>query len=1040
MNLSILKMKGSWGMRLYLLLLFPFCASWVMSAQNSVTGIVTDEHGDPVVAATVNVEGTQNYAMTDPDGHYLLSGVEDGDLILFDFMGKKTEKIIWEGQKVVNVTMYDDMTVLDDVVVVGYGTQKRQSITGAVSKVTGEELLKAPVQDISNMLGGIVPGVVSYQQSGAPGADGAGLLVRGTGAKCIVDGVERDFTELDPSEIESISVLKDASAAAIYGLGAEAVIIVTTRRGDDRPSRISYKGTFNVSQNAVNFDLLDGPQYAYWYNYARQMDGHDPVFSEEMVAKMINGDDSDGWGNTDWYKETFKLGFNQSHSVTATGGNDKINYFTSFGYYDQEGNVEGYSYDRFNVRANIEAKIAKNLTLNVNLAGRFSKTQRPGFNADAASWNNIGQQVIRAHPYVPKYYNGYVVSTRTASSTASPEGATTQSGYGKTHGNVFEATASLRYDVPFVKGLSLKGLVAYDLHHTTVKNFSTPFLTQLATRPSGINGDIAYQLSYDSRGTDEASLVESLSKSSRMLTNVSAQYTGSFGLHNLDILALFETNASDANSFTATGYGFDFNELDELSQVTNKTKNALSGSSSHARSAGLVARLNYDYDNKYLLELSCRYDGSYLFSGSVPGKRWSPFPAASFGWRMDREKWFGSDKVDLLKFRVGTGLTGSTGGVGSYAYLNTMSHDSNAVIIGGEGQGQMYTSSPANIYLTWQKAFQTNVGADLSMWNGMFRAEIDLFYKYVYDMVSSVSGQYPASWGGYYVSAENRNKQDHKGFEFLFEHRNRVGEFSYNISLVGTYTYRRWLHYTDALNTPDYLKLTGKEVGAQVGFIAQGLFQSEEEIEHSATMPGILTRPGDIKYLDRNGDGRITYDQDRGYVAGSAYPKFQGGLTFGLAWKGLDFSMTWTTGLGRTVAMTGVYSGGIMDHTAMTRAFHHDGNSPTYLFEDSWSETNRDARFPRISLDDYKNNSYASTWWYLNGNYIRLKNLQIGYSLPDRWMKAIGFKGCRIFLEGTNLLTFSELTKYNIDPEMPGVSSGYYPQQRLMGAGLDLQF
>ena len=1042
MNLSFSKIfhpEGG-GKKAFLFLLLPFCVSAIASAQDSVTGTVLDEYGEPVVAATVNVDGTQRYATTDIDGHYSIDGLQEGNLLIFDFLGKKTEKIAYKGQRTVNVTLYDDMTVLEDVVVVGYGTQKRQSITGAVSKVSGEELLKAPTQDISNMLGGVVPGVVSYQQSGAPGSDGAGLLVRGTSAKCIVDGVERDFTELDPSEIESISVLKDASAAAIYGLGAEAVIIVTTKRGDDQPSRITYKGSFNISQNAVNFDLLDAPQYAYYYNLARQMDGDAPVFSEEHVAKMLNGDDSDGWGNTDWYNDTFGIGFNHSHSVTATGGNDKINYFTSFGYFDQEGNVDGYSYDRFNVRTNIEAKIAKNLTLNVNLAGRFSRTKRPGFNADASSWNNIGQQVIRAHPYVPKYYNGYVVSTRTSSSTASPEGAVNESGYGRTSGNVFEATASLRYDVPFVKGLSLKGMVAYDLHHTTVKNFSTPFKTEVATRPASINDDISYSLSNDSRGTDEASLVESLSKSQKILTNVSAQYTRSFGLHNLDILALFETTATDANSFSATGYGFDYYELDELSKATNTSKNEISGSSSLTRSAGLVGRINYDWDNRYLVELSCRYDGSYLFSGSVPGKRWSPFPAASFGWRMDRENWFASNKVDLLKLRVGTGLTGSTGGVSPYTYLNTMATNPNAVIIGGVGQGQMYTSAPANIYLTWQKAFQTNVGVDLSMWNGMFRTEIDVFYKYVYDMVSSVSGTYPASWGGFYVSSENSNKQDHKGFEFLIEHRNRVGDFSYNISLVGTYTYRRWLRYGDAVNTPDYLKLTGKEVGAQVGFIADGLFQSEEEIENSATMPGVVTRPGDIKYVDRNGDGKITYDQDRGYVAGSAYPKFQGGLTFGFGWKGLDFSMTWTTGLGRTVAMTGVYSGGIMDHTAMTRAFHHDGNSPTYLLEDSWSETNRDARFPRLSLTEYKNNSYASTWWYLNGNYIRLKNLQIGYSLPAKWMEAIGFRSCRIFLEGTNLLTFSELTKYNIDPEMPGVSSGYYPQQRLMGVGLDLQF
>lgn len=271
-----------------------------------------------------------------------------------------------------------------------------------------------------------------------------------------------------------------------------------------------------------------------------------------------------------------------------------------------------------------------------------------------------------------------------------------------------------------------------------------------------------------------------------------------------------------------------------------------------------------------------------------------------------------------------------------------------------------------------------------------------------------------------------------------------MNEFSYGVSLIGSYTYRRWLRYTDAVNTPDYRKLTGKEVGSVLGFIADGLFQSQEEIDNSATVPGVVARPGDIKYRDRNGDGKITYDQDMGYVKGSVYPHFEGGINFDAAWKGFDLSMKWTYALGRTVALTGVYSSsgseGVMDHTAYTRPFYHDGNSPKYLAEDSWTESNTGARFPRLSVNPTSNNAYSSTWWYENGNYLRLKNLQIGYTLPKKWMDVIGFESMRVFLEGTNLLTFSSLTKYNIDPEMPSVNNGYYPQQMLLGGGLSLQF
>ena len=1020
--------------------LFVFCTSFSMYAQSPVKGVVTDEQGEPVFAASVFIEGSQNMVASDLDGKYVIENVENGDVIVFDYLGKKSVKIVYSGQSEIDVVMYEDRTVLDDVVVVGYGTQKRQSITGAVSKVDGGELLRLPNQNLSNMLGGVVPGVVSYQSSGVPGGDGASLLVRGSGVKCIVDGVERDFAQLNPEEIESISVLKDASAAAIYGFNAESVIIVTTKRGDNSPSRISYRGSFNVSQNATSLDLLDGPEFAYWYNLGRQMDGNEPVFSQRHVEMMTNGDDSDGWANTDWYKNTFGIGFNQSHTVSATGGNDRINYFASLGYYRQDGNVDGYTFDRINVRTNIEAKIARNLTFNMNITGRFTNTSRPSYAADSESWLNIGQQVMRAHPYVPVYYNGYVVSTRTDSAVVSPEGALNESGYSKTIGNVFESTASLTYQVPFIKGLSLKALVAYDVSHTTGKSLTTPFETMVAYMPTSVDGDISYALSLDSRGSDEAVLGESLGRSTKLLTNISAQYNREFGKHSVDVLALMETNKYDYNSIGATGYGLDVYELDELDLTTNKTKNSVSGNSSLSRNVGIVGRVNYSYDNKYLVEISCRYDGSSLFSGSTPGARWAPFPAASLGWRIDREKWFKNSNVDILKLRAGTGLTGSTGGISPWVYLNTMQNLLNTAIIGGEVVSSFYTSNPANIYLTWQKTWQSNVGVDLSMWNGMFRTEIDLFYKYIYDMVAPVANEFPASWGSFYYAQENRNKQDHKGFEFLFEHRNRVGDFSYNISLVGTYAFRRWLSYVDAANTPDYQKITGTEVGAQVGFIAVGLFQSEEEIANSATIEGTQALPGDIKYLDRNGDGKITYEQDRGIVASTAYPRFEGGLNFGFSWKGIDFSMNWTTGLGRTVALTGVYSSGVMDHTSMTRPFYHGGNSPKYLVENSWTEDNRDARFPRLSVNPSNNNAYSSTWWYENGNYLRLKNMQIGYSLPKKWMDAIGLRSCRIFLEGTNLLTFSKLMKYNIDPETPGVSNGYYPQQRLMGVGLDIQF
>ena len=1009
-------------------------------AQNTVTGAVTDEQGNPVAYATVLVVGTNRMALTGHDGNFSIEE-SAGDVLEFSFMGMKTETVSVGSQRTISVVMQEDRTLLDDVVVVGYGTQKKASITGAISKVDGEKLAKAPAQRLTNLMGGVIPGVITYQPSGVPGGDGSTLLIRGSGVKAIVDGVPRGIDDIDPDEVESISVLKDASAAAIYGFNAEAVMIITTKRGDNKPSRISYNGSFTVSQNAVQLELLDGPGFAYYYNLGREMDGDQPVFTKEMVNKMTNGDDSDGWGNTDWYKEIFGMGFNQNHSVSATGGNDRINYFTTIGFYNQQGNVSGYTHDRVNIRGNIETKIASNLTLTAGLLGRFTRTDRPGFSANPNDWANIGQQVMRAHPYVPMKYDGYNVGTRTASSPVSPLGAIEESGYGRSRGNVFQGTGSLRYDFPFVKGLSAKVLVGYDVYNSFAKNMAKPYQIMIAQMPISTAGDISYIKAVDQRGTEEASVSQGYSLTTNLMTNLSLNYHRVFGKSEIDILALLEAHKQDSESMGGNGFGFDIYELDDLNFATNKTKNSVYGSSSHSRSAGYVGRIDYSYDNRYLAELSCRYDGSYLFYGS--NKTWGYFPALSLGWRIDREPWFPASRVDLFKIRTGAGITASSP-VGAYQAISTMSTYLNSVILGGISQTSLLTSKPGNPELTWQKSKQINFGLDLTMWEGRFRFEGDVFYKYLDDMIVGVSGEYPASWGGRFFSSANVGKQDHKGFEFLLEHRNHIRNFNYGVSLVGSYTYRRWLSYPDAANTPDYRKVTGTEVGSVLGFIAEGLFRDQAEIDRSATIPGSLARPGDIKYRDRNGDGRITYDQDMGYVKGSVYPHYEGGINLDANWKGIDFTMRWNYGLGRTIALTGVYtatgSEGVMDHTSFTRPFYHSGNAPKFLAEGCWTEKNKDARFPRLSVSPGNNNAYASTWWYENGNYLRLKQLQIGYSLPGRWMQKINFKNCRVFFEGTNLLTFSKVMRYNIDPEMPSVNNGYYPQQRLMGFGLELQF
>lgn len=1044
---------------LLIALLLPLSALSAF-AQHVVQGKVTDVKGEPIPGASVFELGTQNGVITDLDGLYIIE-VKQGASLEVAFLGMKTVTVAVNSRKTINITLEDDSTVLDEVVVVGYGTQKRQSVTGAVSQVSGDKIAKAPAQTVTNMMGGVIPGVISYQASGVPGGDGSTLLVRGSGVKAIVDGVERGITDLDPNEIESISVLKDASATAIYGFDSGAVMIITTKRGDNKASRVNYKGSMTVSSNAMNLELLDGPSFAKWYNLARVMDGDDPVFTQEQVDAMLNGDDSDGWGNTNWYREVFGKGVTQSHSLSVTGGTDKINYFATIGYYNQQGNVKGYSHNRINLRSNIEAKVGKNVTLEVGLTGRFTTTSRPGLTADPDASNHIGIMLMRVHPYVPKTYKGVMTATYTGSEVNNVAGYLDGSaGYADSYGNVFEGNASLRYDAPFLKGLSAKAMVAYDVHNSFYKSVSKPFQVMVATLPTSVAESTGPQLGISYKQVQGFKWLSQQSTSSgygltdNIVANFSVDFNRSFGLHDVGAMALMELRHREYKDLSGVGYGYDIPALDDLAFATDKTNTTSSGSSSHYKAMGYVYRVTYAYDNRYLAEFSGRVDGLYTFYGST--KPWGFFPAGSIGWRIDKESWFNVPVIDMLKVRYGTGIQGSSSGVAAYTYADQFNLSKTVAVIGGQAVSALSTDAPGDPDLTWSKTWSNNIGVDLNMFSGKLRFEGDVFYKYLYDLIGSNSGSYPASWGGRYPSYMNSNKQDHRGFDFLLAWRERKNDFSYGIEVVGSHTYRRWLYYAgDAANWPDYWKVTGKEVGAVLGFVALGLFQTEDEIANSPTIEGTQAKVGDIKYLDRNGDGKITYSQDMGYVGKSVYPKYEGGLNLDFAWKGFDLTLRWTYAFGRDVALTGVYtssgSAGIQDNTAYTKAFYHGGNSPRFLVENMWLDPaaaaqfgiqvdNSKARFPRLGMNTTNNNAYSSTWWYENGNYLRMKNFQFGYTIPSKVVRKAGLSSCRVYVEGTNLLTFSALTKYNIDPEMPSVNNGYYPQQKLMGFGVDVSF
>ena len=647
-------------------------------AQPSVRGKVTDEFGQPLPGVAVLVSGTSNGTMTDNDGNYTLSGLKTGDVLVFTSLGMGDQTFNCDGSlSRLNVTMKEDATFLEETIVVGYGTQKKSSMTSAVSAMKGDELLKAPSTNVSQLLAGKLPGISSVQESGEPGLDQAALRIRGSinSVSYVVDGFPVDnINDIDPADIESVSVLKDGASAAVYGLQASGgVIIITTKKGEKGKTKISYNASVGASLNANFPEFMDGPEFAYYYNVAQMMDQlasgaiasdkeYVPYFTQEQVQMMLNDDPTDGWDNVNYIDKVFGTGITQKHNITVQGGNDNMRYFASFGYLGQDGNIDNYDYERYNVRANIESDFAKYFHFNFGLSGILSNRSTPAFSTGGsdsalgyeAGWLSIGSQTIMMHPYLPEKYEGLYTATLKSNTglPQSPLAAIYESGYKKTRGMDASVNTSLAFDVPGVKGLQLKVSGSFDYGTSFNKNLNTPYY--LKAYSGGQYIDMT-----DPRGVGNGvELGEGTSYSQSMVGQASISYANKFGKHNVEGLALVEYRDYQGNGHSAYAKEIPFASLPELPNG-KPADSPISGWSSASRSIGYVFRLRYDYDERYLAEFTGRYDGSYKFAG-MADTRWGFFPSASAGWRISKEPWMqGADFLDDLKIRGSVGLLGS---------------------------------------------------------------------------------------------------------------------------------------------------------------------------------------------------------------------------------------------------------------------------------------------------------------------------------------------------------------------------------------------
>lgn len=1071
MRASSEKSTQSIARRMHMLLVsltMLLVCSFTAAAQVNVSGVVSDETGEPLPGVTVMVKGTSTGTSTNIDGQYTINAPADGTLT-FTYVGMIPQEVKIAGRTQVDVTLKEDSQLLDEVVVVGYGQQKKVTLTGAVSAIGAKDITKSVGTNLSQALVGKLPGLVTMQSTGRPGSDGVSLLVRGYSSyndagtvMCIIDGVDRGsrgLSEIDPNDVESISILKDAASCAIYGMkAANGVIIITTKKGSEGKANINYRGTVTMNQATSLPKMMNGTQYMQWYNVAQVLDGANPEsvkYTPEMIAATYNGDLSDGIENTNWGSPFEKTTLSTQHNLSISGGTQKARYFLAGGFMKQDGIMKGMDYQRGNFRSNVTAEIGSMFDVMFNVAGTISDSNDNSGHSMAQSGGvggfNIENVMLYALPYVPKYYYAcdpddpeYGMPTGAfRNPSMNPEYSVGNSGFHKTRNLSLNTAGRIDWKAPFLDGFKASFFFSWDWRNINSKTFGYSYDLMSFTP-----GTMSYTKGPAINLSENGGMVVGDQRYQQVVLRPTITYSNTFAdKHHVDFILLYEKTVSRSNSMDATRWNFQLYDLPYLSFADEiRATDGNHESAGYIASEGYAGRFGYNYDEKYLAEFAFRYDGSYLFA---PGNRYGFFPSGSAGWVISKEDWAREllgDKVDFLKLRGSIGLTGNDN-VAAWKYRRLMNYNANSMVFGTTPEAGP-TLVPESKYLqydlTWEKTLTYNIGAELTMWNGLLGVEVDWFYKYTYDILTGAGGAYAPSLAGNFPDVDTTGRFDNRGFELVLRHTNRIGNVNYNISYNMSYAHNKILRRTESAGVLPWQSVLGTSIGAVIGYKTDGLFQSEEQLANAPRyeLGSGSPKVGDIVFVDVNGDGVIN-SNDMTYIGRGPRPELMYALNMEANWKGFDISLQFQ-GAGlcdKFLAFYGKTANGsyVSDAGPLARPFYAGvDNAPLYLVEQSWRPDNTDANYPRLTLAPYAANYSKSDFWKRNGAYLRLKNASIGYTLPRKLTQKAGIENLRFFASGMNLFTITDF-KY-LDPESGNYTWSFYPQQRTFTFGLDLSF
>ncbi|HTK21572.1 MAG TPA: TonB-dependent receptor [Mucilaginibacter sp.] len=1046
-------------------------------AQIKVTGKVTDQTtGESLIGVSVKVKGTASGTVTDINGNFTLNAPEDGTLVV-SFIGYTTVEVPIGGKTTLNIKLQSANKGLNEVVVVGYGVQKKVTVTGSVTSVKGDELVKSPAINLSNSIAGRMPGVIATNPSGEPGYDGATINIRGINTLgnnsplIVIDGVpapagQTSIDRISPADIESMSVLKDASAAIYGARAANGVILITTKHGKLGKPDLSYTYNHGWAQPTLIPKMANSTEYAtmvdeidlynlpsqYWSDawkafqttgsFTRPDNGATTTatFQPSDFQKFADGSDPWGHPNTDWFKATLKDWSPQiTQNVQLSGGSENIKYLTSIGYKDQDAYYKNSAtgYKQYDLRLNVDAKVNKYINTTIGVSGR----QENRFFPNGGGASDIFRMLMRGYPYRPAYWPNGLPGPDIENGQQPVLITTNATGYNKDTRYYVQTNGKIIIDVPGVAGLKLTGNVAVDKYMQQTKAWQTPWYVYSWDNVTKDANGIPV-LTKVARGPAQANLYQgSDDELSTMLEGI-ASYDHSFGGHNITLLAGVTKEKSNASYFDATRKYFSSTAIDQLSWGGNSEIGNDGGGWEKAR-LNYFGRVGYNYKEKYLAEFLWRVDGSYMFPET---HRFGFFPGISAGWRISEESFF-KDNITFfqnLKLRGSWGQMGNdyvvkpgTSTLAEYSYLSL--YNVGSYIINGAPTQTLQENTAPNPNFTWEVANNSDVALEGTILNGKLDFTLEGFYNVRTNILWAPTASVPASAiPAYQLPPVNYGKVTNKGVEFQFTWHDKIGDVRYNVGINGSYIKNRIDKWDEAPGAPSYQKSTGHPIGSSLYYVYDGIFATQAEVDafnqaHPGAYSGVgesTIRVGDMKYKDigsDNGqkvpDGKIDgFDQIR--IDKSSTPTFQGGLNLGVQYKGFDL----------TILMQGA-TGGVQFLQTESGTI---GNFLQWSYDHRWTVDNQSTKYPR-TVD--RNNQYFSgnnTYWLLNMNYVRLKNIELGYTIPTSITSKVGISNLRLYANGLNVFT---LAKQNIyDPESTSADGHYYPQARVINLGASVKF